>query len=101
QRAYALVAGVMGGIMPSGLAKLATSALLVVMPGYNLFGLAIYSVTASAYARDLGRLLVDHFETEARLRDSGLPAEPVRRWRDVGILGWARRDREWSRAVYR
>lgn len=66
-RAYAIVIGLMGGIMPTGLAKIATSAIVSVVPGYNLIGLAVSSVTASAYARSIGRMLVDHFESGATL----------------------------------
>jgi len=46
------------------------------IPGYNLVGLAVSSVTASALARSIGRMLIEHFETGATLeRDSfGLKA---------------------------
>ena len=30
----------------------------LLVPGYNLFGLAVSSVTASAYARSVGRMLI-------------------------------------------
>ncbi len=39
ERAYAVAIGLMGGIIPSGFAKLATSTIAPFVPGYNLVGL--------------------------------------------------------------
>ena len=66
-RAYSLVIGLMGGVMPTRLATVASSTVLHFVPGYNLVGLAISSVTAAAYARKIGRILIDHFERNAEL----------------------------------
>jgi uncharacterized protein (DUF697 family) len=68
-RAHALVIGLMGGVMPTGLASAATSALVYVVPGANVLGLVVSSVTAGACARSLGRLFIDHFESGATLVD--------------------------------
>jgi uncharacterized protein (DUF697 family) len=68
-RARTIVVGFMGGVMPTGLATVASSALLYFMPGYNLIGLAVSSVTASAYARGIGRMFVEHFESGSTLAD--------------------------------
>jgi len=68
-RARAIIIGLMGGIMPTGLATVATSALIYVIPGYALLGLAVSSVTASAYARSIGQLFIEHFENGSTLID--------------------------------
>jgi uncharacterized protein (DUF697 family) len=68
-RAHALVIGLMGGVMPTGLASAATSALVYVVPGANVLGLVVSSVTAGACARSIGRLFIDHFESGATLVD--------------------------------
>jgi uncharacterized protein (DUF697 family) len=68
-RAHALVIGLMGGVMPTGLASAASSALVYVMPGANVIGLVVSSVTAGTCARSLGRLFIYHFESGATLVD--------------------------------
>jgi uncharacterized protein (DUF697 family) len=68
-RARAIVIGLMGGVMPTGLATIATSTLIYFVPGYNLVGLAVSSVSASAYARSIGQLLIEHFEKGSTLVD--------------------------------
>ena len=62
-RTRAAVVGLMGGILPTGLATVAASAVTYVVPGYGLLGLAASSVTSSAYARGVGRLYIEHFES--------------------------------------
>jgi len=68
-RARAIIIGLMGGVMPTGIATIATSTLVYFVPGYNLIGLAVSSVTASAYARNIGQLFVEHFENGSTLID--------------------------------
>jgi uncharacterized protein (DUF697 family) len=68
-RARAIVIGLMGGIMPAGLATAATSTLVYFIPGYNLLGLAVSSVAASACARSVGQIFIDHFENGSTLVD--------------------------------
>jgi uncharacterized protein (DUF697 family) len=68
-RARAIVIGLMGGVMPTGLATVATSTLIYFMPGYNLVGLAVSSITASAYARGIGQMFIEHFENGSTLID--------------------------------
>jgi uncharacterized protein (DUF697 family) len=68
-RARAIIIGLMGGVMPTGLAAIATSTLTYFVPGYNLVGLAVSSVTASTYARSIGQMFIDHFENGATLVD--------------------------------
>ena len=68
-RARAIVIGLMGGIMPTGLATVATSTLVYFVPASNLLGLAVSSVTASAYARGIGQMFIEHFENGSTLVD--------------------------------
>jgi uncharacterized protein (DUF697 family) len=68
-RARAIVVGLMGGFVPTGLAAVTASTLFYIVPGSNLFGLAVSSVAASACARNIGRMFVDHFENGATLFD--------------------------------
>ena len=68
-RARAIVIGLMGGIMPTGLATIATSTLTYFVPGYGVIGLAVSSVTASAYARSIGQMFIEHFENGSTLVD--------------------------------
>jgi uncharacterized protein (DUF697 family) len=62
-RARAAVVGLMGGMLPTGLATVAASAVTYFVPGYGLLGLAASSVTSSTYARSIGRLYIEHFES--------------------------------------
>jgi uncharacterized protein (DUF697 family) len=71
-RARAIVIGLMGGAMPTGLGAVTTSTLVYVVPGSGLIGLAVSSIAAAACTRSIGRIFVDHFEGGAMLQD--LPA---------------------------
>lgn len=68
-RARALVIGVAGGAVPTTASTIATSTLIFFVPGVNLLGLAVSSVTASVCTRAIGRRFVEHFETGANLLD--------------------------------
>ena len=82
-RAYAVVIGLVGGVMPTGLARLATSTIAPFVPGYNLVGLAVSSVTASTYTRSVGRILIDHLEgVVASQRDRSM-LRAIRRWGSI------------------
>jgi uncharacterized protein (DUF697 family) len=65
ERARAAVLALMGGATPASVAVNATSAILMVVPGTQLMGVVIASVTASACTRDIGRVFIDLFEKEA------------------------------------
>jgi uncharacterized protein (DUF697 family) len=85
-RAYSLVIGLLGGVMPTRLATAVTVTMISFVPGANLFGLAVTSVTASAYARTIGRRLIDHFEREAALERKAaqrLASKRGRRWANI------------------
>jgi uncharacterized protein (DUF697 family) len=64
-RTRSVVIGLMGGALPTGFATIATSMVTSFVPGYNLLGLAVSSVTSSAYARSIGQLYIEHFENGA------------------------------------
>ncbi|WP_068017980.1 YcjF family protein [Rhodoplanes sp. Z2-YC6860] len=64
-RTRAAVVGLMGGVLPTGLATIATSTLMYFVPGYGMLSLAVSSVTSSAYARSIGQLYIEHFEIGA------------------------------------
>ena len=66
-RIRSIVIALMGGALPTGFATIATSTLTLVMPGLNLIGLAVSSVTSGAYARSIGQLCIEHFENGASL----------------------------------
>jgi uncharacterized protein (DUF697 family) len=68
-RARAIVIGLMGGAMPTGLAAATASTLVYIVPGSNLIGLAVSSVTAIACTRGIGRIFIEHFESGATLND--------------------------------
>jgi uncharacterized protein (DUF697 family) len=68
-RTRAIVVGLMGGAMPTGLAAAATSTLVYIVPGSNLIGLAVSSMTALACTRGIGNIFIEHFESGATLHD--------------------------------
>jgi uncharacterized protein (DUF697 family) len=68
-RARAMVIGLMGGTVPTGLAAVTTSTLVSLIPASALIGLAVSSVTAIACTRSIGRIFIEHFESGATLHD--------------------------------
>jgi len=66
-RTRAIVIGLMGGALPTGFATIATSTLTYFIPGLNLMGLAVSSVTSGAFARSIGQLYIEHFENGAAI----------------------------------
>jgi uncharacterized protein (DUF697 family) len=61
-RTRSIVIGLMGGALPTGFSTIATSTMTYFVPGLNLIGLAVSSVTSGAYARSIGQLFIEHFE---------------------------------------
>ena len=68
-RARALIVGLAGGAIPTTASAVTTSTLVYFIPGANLVGLAVSSVTASVCTRAIGRRFVEHFETGSTLLD--------------------------------
>lgn len=78
-RARAIVLGLIGGLTPTAASTLTASTLFYLVPGSNILGLAVSSVTASACARKIGAVFVEYFEKGATLADfpaSGGKASP-------------------------
>ena len=61
-RTRSIVIALMGGALPTGFSTIATSSFTYFVPGLNLIGLAISSVTSGVYARSIGQLYIEHFE---------------------------------------
>jgi uncharacterized protein (DUF697 family) len=74
-RANAIVVGLLGGAMPTGMAAVTISTLGYVLPSANLFGIAVSSITAAACTRGIGRFFAEHFESGATLADLPVPAQ--------------------------
>lgn len=64
-RTRSVVIALMGGALPTGFATIATTTITYFIPGLNLVGLAVSSVTSGAYARSIGQLYIEHFENGA------------------------------------
>jgi len=73
-RARVIITGVIGGLTPATLSTMTASSLLFIVPGSNLLGLAVSSVTASACTRRIGWIFIDHFESGATLFEFPLSA---------------------------
>jgi uncharacterized protein (DUF697 family) len=71
-RARAIVIGLMGGAMPTGLGVVASSTLAYMVPASAVIGLAVSTVVAAAATRSIGRVFVEHLESGATLVE--LPA---------------------------
>jgi uncharacterized protein (DUF697 family) len=72
-RARAIVVGLMGGAMPTGLGAVTTSTLFYIVPGSGLIGLAVSSIAAVACTRSIGRIFVEHFESGSSLDNLPVP----------------------------
>jgi uncharacterized protein (DUF697 family) len=69
----AMVVGLMGGAVPTGLAAATASTLVFVTPASALVGLAVSSVSAAAFTYGIGQVFIDHFENTTPAA-AGLPA---------------------------
>ena len=56
-------------------------------------------MAAAAYARKIGRLLIDHFERKAELERERLALTPVRRWQNISPIRLVRGGRARSRSA--
>lgn len=68
-RARAVVVGLAGGAVPTTASAVTASTLVLFVPGANMIGLAVSSVTASVCTRGIGRRFVEHFEKGSSLLD--------------------------------
>jgi uncharacterized protein (DUF697 family) len=63
-RARALVISFLGGTLPTGFAVATSSTLIYLVPGANLAGMAVSSISAVACTRAIGSMFIDYFERE-------------------------------------
>jgi uncharacterized protein (DUF697 family) len=77
-RTRAMVVGMVGGAMPSGLAAVASSTLQYLVPASGLVGIAVSSVAAVASTRNIGLVFIEHFEGHAALSDHPAGGEEER-----------------------
>lgn len=71
-RTRSIVVALMGGALPTGFSTIVTSSATYLVPGLNLVGLAISSVTSGVYARSIGQLYIEHFENGAAVDFSSI-----------------------------
>ncbi|MGJ4909387.1 hypothetical protein [Bradyrhizobium sp. HKCCYLS2033] len=70
-QARPIVASLMAAAAPVVAGGLTTAALSRVVPGANLYGVAVFSLTAMTTTRVLGGIFLDHFEQGGSLADLG------------------------------
>jgi uncharacterized protein (DUF697 family) len=68
-QARSIVISLLAGTMPSGVAAVTTSTLMYLVPGSNLIGLAVSSITAAVCTRCIGRIFINHFENGGTLSE--------------------------------
>jgi uncharacterized protein (DUF697 family) len=61
----ALIVGLIGGVVPTGVGAATSSMLMFVVPGGLLFGLGASAVTAGALTRGIGLVFIESFEKGA------------------------------------
>jgi len=64
-RTRAIIVGLIGGAVPTGLGVTTASTLAFAMPGPALVGLAVSAIAAGAMTRGIGLVFVEHFENGA------------------------------------
>jgi uncharacterized protein (DUF697 family) len=64
-RTRALIVGLIGGAVPTGVGTAASSTLMWVVPGGILLSLGASAVTAGALTRGIGLVFIEHFESKA------------------------------------
>lgn len=77
-RTRAIVVGMVGGAMPTGLAAVASSTLQYLVPASGIVGLAVSSVAAVGSTRSIGLVFIEHFEGSVALSDCPAPGRETR-----------------------
>jgi uncharacterized protein (DUF697 family) len=67
-RTRALIVGLIGGAVPTGVGTATSSMLMFVVPGGLLLGLGAAALTAGALTRGIGLVFIESFESEAVAR---------------------------------
>lgn len=60
-----IIAGLMGGVVPTGLGAVTASTLALAVPGVGFVGVAVSSLTAAALTGRIGSVFVERFESAA------------------------------------
>ena len=60
-----IIAGLMGGVVPTGLGAVTASTLALAVPGVAFVGVAVSSLTAAALTGRIGSVFVERFESAA------------------------------------
>lgn len=63
--AQSIIAGLMGGVIPTGLGTVAASTLGLIIPGVGFAGVAVASVAAASLTGRIGSVFVERFENAA------------------------------------
>lgn len=63
--ARSIIAGLMGGVVPTGLGAVTASTLALAVPGVGFVGVAVASLTAAALTGRIGSVFVERFESAA------------------------------------
>jgi uncharacterized protein (DUF697 family) len=69
-RTRAIIVGLIGGAVPTGLGVTTAATLAFAIPGPALVGLAVSAVSAGAMTRGIGAVFIEHFESGAALLGS-------------------------------
>jgi uncharacterized protein (DUF697 family) len=64
-RTRALMVGLIGGAVPTGLGTATSSTLMWIVPGGLLLSLGVSAITAGALTRGIGLVFIEHFESGA------------------------------------
>ena len=70
-RTRALIVGLIGGAVPTGVGTATSTTMMLVMPGGLLLGLGAAAITAGALTRAIGMVFVESFESEAAGASAG------------------------------
>jgi hypothetical protein len=65
-RNRAIIVGLIGGAVPTGLGVTTAATLAFAIPGPALVGLAVSAISAGAMTRGIGLVFVEHFEAGAK-----------------------------------
>jgi uncharacterized protein (DUF697 family) len=67
-RTRALIVGLVGGTVPTGVGTATSSMLMWIVPGGLLLGLGVSAIAAGAITRGIGMVFIESFESEAAAR---------------------------------
>jgi uncharacterized protein (DUF697 family) len=74
-RSRALIVGLVGGAVPTGLGTATSTTLMLVVPGGLLVGLGVSAIAAAALTRGIGLVFIESFENSATAPGSATKAD--------------------------